>query len=169
MPPDSRLSIAGGFALILRTNGYLSDLHILPLPGSPAAAALTSPRSIAIQASARGQGAPRTAGYGGGYSMSYGYMENGRFHAWCSEGGSHFALVSDSPRQTRPTSHPSHGSGVNVLYQSAPSRFVTRPYSPESDHIFLNAAGEIGLYLNRYDAVIPPAGRHAGIMPVGLR
>ncbi len=87
-----------------------------------------------------------------------------------SEGGSHFALVSDSPSPDPPHFRTfSHGSGVNVLYQSGAVCFVTRPCaSPESDHIFLNAAGEIGLGLNRYDAVIPPAGA-TPIMPVGLR
>ncbi len=172
-PPDSRLSVAGGFASILRTNGYLSDLHVLLCPSSPAAArpGFDVPTVDYIQAMPEGRELQELlASLGGGYSMSYGYMENGRFHALRSEGGSHFALVSDSPSPDPPHFRTfSHGSGVNVLYQSGAVCFVTRPCaSPESDHIFLNAAGEIGLGLNRYDAVIPPAGA-TPIIPVGLR
>lgn len=170
-PPDSRLSVAGGFASILRTNGYLSDLHILLCPSSPAAArpGLDVPTVDRIEAMPEGRELDELLANLGSYSMSFGYMENGHFHALRSGGGGQFALVSDSPSPGPPHFHrSSHGSGVNVLFQSGAVHFVTRPSaSPEGDHIFLNAAGEIGLGLNRFDAVIPPAGA-TPIMPVGL-
>ena len=90
---------------------------------------------------------------------------NGRFHA-CARGGSHFALVST------PSPDPPHFRTFQSrqrrerLYQSGVC-FVTWPRACRKRPIFLNAAGEIGLGLNRYDAVIPPAAA-TPIMPVGL-
>lgn len=172
-PPDSPLSVAGGFASILRSNGYLSDVHILLCPSSPAAVrpGFDVPTVDRIESMPEGRELEELlANLGGDYSMSFGYMEQGRFRALRSEGGGQFALVSDSPSPDPPHFRSfSHGSGVNVLFQSGAVRFVTRPCpSPQSDHIFLNAAGQVGLGLNRHDAVIPPAGA-TPVVPVGLR
>lgn len=172
-PPDSRLGVAGGFAVILHSNGYLTDPRVLLCPSSPAASlpGFHIPTADRIQAMPEGKELKTVqANLGGGYGMSFGYQEKGRFRGLRNEGGNALALMSDVPGQEPPHWRSfNHAGGQNVLFRGGAIRYVTLPYAaPGSDHFFLNAAGEVGLGLNRYDSVIPPAGR-APIVPVALR
>ena len=95
------------------------------------------------------------------YSMSMGYEEDGRYHGLQNLGRSDFALISDVPDPTSVSfrSH-NHPGGQNILFEGGNVRYVTVPVSTVgNDHYYLNAAGRIGPGLNRYDSVIPPAGR----------
>jgi len=161
-PPNDRLAVGGGFAPVLHSAGYLTDPRQLLCPGSPLAelAAFELPSVESIQTMPAGdQLDSQLTALGGGYSMTLGYEQDGRFQGLRNQGRNDFALVSDVPDPRRDLHSHNHPGGQNILFEGGNIRFVTTPGSTaQGDHFFLNAAGKIGPGLNASDSVIPPAG-----------
>lgn len=163
-PPTDRLGVGGGFATVLHSAGYLTEPRQLLCPGSPMAElpVFVIPAPDEIQAMPEGEELDTVlASLGGSYSMSLGYEEDNHFQGLRNLGRSDFALVSDVPDPASPMFHSdNHAGGQNVLFEGGNVRYVTVPVSSVGqDHFYLNAAGQVGPGLNRYDSVIPPAGR----------
>lgn len=162
-PPSDRLAVGGGFAPVLHTAGYLNEPRQLLCPGSPMAElpAFAIPTPKQIYSMPEGAELDTALANLASYSMSMGYEEDGRYHGLQNLGRSDFALISDVPDPTSVSfrSH-NHPGGQNILFEGGNVRYVTVPVSTVgNDHYYLNAAGRIGPGLNRYDSVIPPAGR----------
>jgi prepilin-type processing-associated H-X9-DG protein len=98
---------------------------------------------------------------GGSYSMSLGFEQDHCYHGLRNLGDNDFALVSDVPDAASPDfrSH-NHAGGRNVLFGGGNVRYLVVPVATVAgDHVYLNAAGRVGLGLGAHDSVIPPAGR----------
>lgn len=163
-PPSDRLGVGGGYAAVLQSAGYLNDPRQLLCPGSPMAelADFSVPSVEQIRAMPEGPELDAAlVSLGGSYSMSMGYEENDGFHGLQNMGRDDFALISDVPDPMSPDFRSdNHAGGSNILFEGGNVRYVTAPVSTVgNDHFYLNDAGQIGPGLNRYDSVIPPAGR----------
>ncbi len=162
-PPTDRLGVGGGFAAILGSTGYLQDASQLVCPDSPMAEVsdFTLPTREQVVFASEGQELETLQKQiGGSYSMSLGYEEDGRYQGLRHSGNDDFALVSDVPDPASADfrSH-NHPGGRNVLFAGGNLRYMVVPVATVgNDHMFLNAAGQVGLGLNAHDSVIPPAG-----------
>ncbi len=163
-PPSDRLGVGGGFAVVLQSGGYLEDPCGLVCPDSPLAEkgdfSIPAPEQILVMPDGEELELVQ-ASLGGSYSMSLGYEEDHRFRGLRNRGRDGFALVSDVPDAGAADFHSqNHAGGRNVLFGGGNVRFMAVPVATVgNDHVFLNAAGQVGPGLNPYDSVIPPAGR----------
>ncbi len=94
---------------------------------------------------------------GGSFGYTLGYLHQGQLCAVKNLGRTHFALMSDAPRQDGILcrSSDNHGrGGQNVLYEDTNVRFVSGNCT---QNLFINDEGQVSAGLNSEDAVIGPS------------
>jgi hypothetical protein len=157
VPTEGNRSFAGVYAPILCDGGYISDAGLLVCPESPPVSALHRIPSLDEVDLARGDRIlilQQRAG--GSYAYSVGYLVNGRHCTARNQGRSYYAIMADAP--SLDWKGPSHGNGVNVLYEDMHVKLIAGRGDPvPGDDPFRNLLGRPEAGIHGEDAVCSPS------------
>jgi hypothetical protein len=152
-------AFAGIYAPILCDGGFMNDDGLVVCPESSLVQEPTShhiPSLEEIDAARDDRILILQRQAGGSYAFNVGYLVNGEHCTARNQGRSHYAIMADSP--SLDWVGPSHGHGVNILYEDMHVRFIASANNTiPGDDPFRNLLGrpEAGIHCD--DAVVAPS------------
>lgn len=157
VPTRGNLAVAGVYAPILVDCG-LVDSHTVVCPASPIAKdeQFRVPTLAEVQLAQAELLRRMQQRMGGSYGYSFGYVENGRYHAVRNRQRATFAIMSDAPDVHQGSASVNHGGrGQNVLFEDGHVRLLKSCQLIDcGDHIYQNGLGYVGAGIGSEDAVI---------------
>ena len=174
-PRISPQSNAGAFSMQLVEAGYFGreDLSLLLLcPSSDLASDIADHRAVIIVPTTEEMRIAESTlldrlrrFMGGSYAYRLGHVEEGSYVPVRNHSNCRSALLSDAPNAKSAASHHHGDCGQNILFQDGSVSFQCGCLAPcGSDHLFLNAIGEVAAGQTRDDTVLAPSG--ASLRPV---
>ncbi len=159
VPGSGPMAAPGSYAVVLREAGLLNDARLTQCPGAPKAGRvrirIPLPKEFINASKNKVIRLRRTMG--GSYGLSFGYIEDGKYHAFTDLSRSNFALIADMPGYQGQS--PNHGGlGQNVLFEDGRVEFLVTPrFKSVGDDIYANDDGLSAAGVHPDDSVIAPS------------
>ncbi|NQU20925.1 MAG: hypothetical protein HQ567_06545 [Candidatus Nealsonbacteria bacterium] len=165
VPGSGPMASPGAYSAVLRQAGLLNDPRVVQCPGAPMAGRvkiyIPLPKEFLTATKKRAIQLRRTMG--GSYGLSFGYVENGKYHAFTDLSRSNFALIAELPSLGTMPGYEGQslnhgGRGQNVLFEDGRVRFLVTPrFNPGGDDIYANDEGLPAPGVHPRDSVIAPS------------